>query len=126
MFTIKTIEMVDLDAISSSDLRQEGVCAVSPESEECTRKPTNATLMAAYSITIGSETDEYFEHSERAEAIVIYADHSYRLGVAWGGDATWGDVRTDATTNADPDFEAAVVAALRDWLTDPDAWEARN
>lgn len=47
----------------------------------------------------------------RCEA--VYVHETQRLGVAWGGPATWATVE-------------GAAAGLRMWLTDSDAWEAAN
>lgn len=128
MYTIDTLEPVDLDDIGATDLHEIGTQAIIIEPIEYQNHilEPSGTLMGAYKITIGSDEDQYYRHPERAEAIVTYVDGDYRLGVAWGADATWGSVHTDAKSNDDPAFNAAVLDALNDWLTDVDAWEARN
>jgi hypothetical protein len=65
----------------------------------------NAT---AYRITIYSPNDE-LRYPEQAEA--LYANG--RLGIAWGADATWADVR-------------GVEEGIEMWLNDQEAWEAAN
>ena len=49
--------------------------------------------------------------AERAQA--LYLPQEGRLGIAWGADATWADVR---------DLESGIEM----WLNDGDAWEAAN
>jgi hypothetical protein len=63
--------------------------------------------MEAYRITIFDADGR--PAPETAEA--LYAEG--RLGVAWGGDATWADV---------PDVERG----LEMWLNDGEAWKAAN
>jgi hypothetical protein len=59
---------------------------------------------------------------------VLVATQASRVGIAAGADAQWGDLRDpcDLTTvDGGDSFRAALHAAIRDWLDDPDAWEAR-
>lgn len=48
---------------------------------------------------------------ERAQA--LYFPTEGRLGIAWGADATWADVKD-------------VESGIEMWLNDPEAWEAAN
>lgn len=64
----------------------------------------------AYSITIYDATGTR-PAPESAEA--VYAPIDGRLGIAWGGDATWADVRD-------------VESGIEMWLNDGDAWDAAN
>lgn len=50
-------------------------------------------------------------HAEAAEA--VYLPGEGRLGIAWGGDATWADV---------DDVESGIEM----WLNDGEAWELAN
>ncbi len=75
-------------------------------------KPKNAP-MTAYRLTIYSASGHQL--AERAEALLIDGN---RLGIAWGGDATWGDIL--------PADNGEVLNAFYDWLNDAEAWEARN
>ena len=53
---------------------------------------------------------------------------AHRIGIAWGADADWGDLRDacDLTTEEGGDrYADALHAAIRDWLDDPEAWKAR-
>lgn len=62
----------------------------------------------AYRITIYDATGTRAA-PETAQA--LYADG--RLGIAWGADATWADVKD-------------VESGIEMWLNDGDAWEAAN
>ncbi len=62
----------------------------------------------AYSITI-YDADGITPAAETAQA--LYADG--RLGIAWGADATWADVRD-------------VESGIEMWLNDGEAWERAN
>jgi len=48
------------------------------------------------------------------EAVIVDG----RIGITWGADALWGDVRGST--------DEAIEAAIHDCLNDADAWEARN
>jgi hypothetical protein len=66
--------------------------------------------------------------SESVTGDVLVSTMSHRVGIAAGADAQWGDLRDecDLTTEAGGDaFAAALNAAVRDWLNDAEAWEAR-
>lgn len=63
--------------------------------------------MLAYRITIYNEDGK--PAAETADA--LYGNG--RLGVAWGADATWADVRH-------------VESGIEMWLNDGDAWTAAN
>ena len=76
--------------------------------------------------------------AETAEALVApYADDGStgRIGIAWGGPATWGDVAHIWATDTAPgedrpehvcDGVHGITEAIEDWLNDGDAWEARS
>lgn len=129
-FGIEPIELRDLRA---QDLRREAVLlqwstpdetitsAVVAELIEglSTQEPFKQHPALAYRVTI---------HSEASTADVLVATSSGRIGIAWGADATWGDLRNacDLTTEAGGDaFAAALRAAVNDWLNDLAAWDAR-
>lgn len=61
----------------------------------------------AYSITIYDETGTQ-PAAESAEA--LFDPNAGRLGIAWGADATWADVK---------DVESGIDM----WLNDGEAWE---
>ncbi len=64
---------------------------------------------------------------EKAEAVVDTVVH--RIGIAWGADADWGDLRDacDLTTEEGGDrFADALHRAIDDWLNDREAWESRG
>lgn len=63
----------------------------------------------AYTITIYDEAGR--PHAESAQA--LYLPSEGRLGIAWGADASWADVRD-------------VEGGIEMWLNDPDAWRAAN
>lgn len=91
-------------------------CEIHPElltatdlaAEWADRSGPNTPAMNAYSITIYDATGTQ-PAAETAEA--LYVDG--RLGIAWGADATWADVRD-------------VESGIEMWLNDGDAWEAAN
>ena len=60
-----------------------------------------------YVITIFDETGTQ-PYAERAQA--LYLPDAGRLGIAWGAEATWADVRD-------------VQSGIETWLNDADAWE---
>ena len=62
----------------------------------------------AYSIII-YDADGVRREAESAEA--LYADG--RLGIAWGAEATWADVRD-------------VESGIEMWLNDDEAWESAH
>jgi hypothetical protein len=60
---------------------------------------------------------------------VLVATEACRVGLAWGAHATWGDLRNrcDLTTiEGGHAYAAALEAAVRYWLHDPEAWDARR
>jgi hypothetical protein len=115
---------VDLDDISALDLHEAGFAGVlvDPVVDGVQRF---GTLMACYRIAI-TEPGEEQPEATTAQAVVIWANDDYRVGLAWGGNADWGDVPTEATGKDDPAFASAVYDAIDDWLNDAEAWEARN
>jgi hypothetical protein len=72
------------------------------------RSGPSIPAMNAYRITIYDATGTR-PAPETAEA--LYADG--RLGIAWGADATWADVRD-------------VESGIEMWLNDGEAWERAN
>lgn len=82
--------------LTATDLRQEAAAYIG-----------NAQ---AASITIYDEAGTQ-PHAEAAEALYLPAEG--RLGIAWGADATWADVR---------DLESGIEM----WLNDDEAWAAAN
>lgn len=88
---------IALDDLTSTDLRQEaaGYSAVNAQA---------AQILIYRENGIGTE-------AQPAEA--LYLPDEGRLGIAWGADATWADVR---------DFESGVNM----WLNDGEAWGAAN
>jgi hypothetical protein len=66
--------------------------------------------MRVYRVTVYGEDGQPLPG--RAEALLMPA--AGRIGIAWGGDATWAD----STGDIERDLET--------WLNDPEAWVARN
>ena len=115
-------EMVDLDRITLTDLYQAGLAGCIDDARETDRGivyPLFGTLMACYVIEVDGE-------AEAAQAVVISAEGGYRVGIGWGSDADWADLRTTAQGNDEPDFDRAVDEAVDLYLNDHDAFEARN
>lgn len=84
-------EQIATDKLTATDLQEE----VTPAA-------------TAYRITVYDSTGTR-AYPETAEA--LYADG--RLGIAWGADATWADVKD-------------VESGIEMWLNDGEAWEAGN
>lgn len=129
-FAIESIELRDLRAL---DLRREAVQLQWSTPDETitkadvdeliwdlsTQEPFRQHSALAYRVTI---------HGEASTADVLVDTTDDRIGIAWGADATWGDLwsECDLTTEAGGDeFAAAVRAAVNDWLNDHEAWDAR-
>lgn len=92
---LKTYTYRDIapDTLSATDLRAEAKAY---------------PAAAAYRITIYDATGTRAQ-AETADA--LYVDG--RLGIAWGADATWADVKD-------------VESGIEMWLNDGEAWEAAN
>lgn len=56
--------------------------------------------------------------AERLQWLLVDNGGSLRIGIAWGGNADWGDVNGAG--------DEAIHAAIHDYLNDADAWDARN
>lgn len=82
--------------ITATDLQQE----VEDSSDEC----------ELYCIRIYKDAGITLE-PECAEA--VYLPSQGRLGIAWGGDATWADA-------------ASLESGIEMWLNDGDAWDEAN
>ena len=85
-----------------------------------TEDPFRQHPALAYRVTIGTDA---------MTADVLVATLNGRVGIAWGGDASWRDLRDacDLTTETGGDaFAIELRAAINDWLNDPDAWDARG
>lgn len=92
---MKTFNYEPKRELSATDLRQE-VADYAGRAE-------------IYAITIYDERGR--EAPEGAEA--LYLPDEGRLGIVWGGDASWADVRD-------------VESGIEMWLNDGDAWLAAN
>lgn len=106
------IEEIPLDALHSTDLRAE---AAGEGSERNLASPFDG----AYRILIDGAP-------EAAEALVAtFPDASIgRIGIAWGADAQWGDVRDLFGVESGDGF-LDIRQAVDDFLNDAEAWEAR-
>jgi hypothetical protein len=95
--TMKTYTYRDIvpDTLAATDLRAEA--EANPAA-------------AAYRITIYDATGTRAQ-AETAEA--LYLPSNGRLGIAWGADATWADVKD-------------VDSGIEMWLNDGAAWERAN
>jgi len=85
---------IDPYALTATDLLKEAQAANKPH---------------AYAVRIFGEDGK--QAAETAEA--LYLPSEGRLGIAWGADATWADVKD-------------VESGIEMWLNDGDAWEAAN
>lgn len=86
-------ESISIEDLSATDLREKTAVVVNGE---------------AYRITI------YENERPLAEAAqALYDPESGRLGIAWGADAEWADVKS-------------VENGIETWLNDPEAWETAN
>jgi hypothetical protein len=127
-YRLISIEMSDL---SATDLRQEAANLVRggvvPREEvedvllhTSTQEPFRQHPALAYRL-------EFPGFSRAADVLV--ATEACRVGIAWGADAEWGDLRDrcDLTTVEGGDrYAVALDAAVHDWFYDQDAWEARR
>ena len=119
------IEPIALRELRAVDLRSEAVQlqlatrdeTISREDEDevlagvSTQEPFAQHPALAYRVT--------FE-GEATTADVLVATESARVGIAWGADAAWLDIRDacDLTTEAGGDsLAAALNAAVREWST---------
>ena len=91
-----TYTPIALDALTATDLQQEAA-------------PYSIGNAQAARITIYKANG--MSEAEAAEA--LYIPDAGRLGIAWGADATWADVK---------DFASGVEM----WLNDGEAWSAAN
>ena len=90
-----TYQLIISDDLTATDLRDEA----------------RAALGDAQAARITIYKDNGQREAEAAEALWLPSEG--RLGVAWGAEATWADVR---------DLESGIEM----WLNDGDAWEAAN
>jgi hypothetical protein len=91
-----TYRPIALDDMTATDLQQEAA-------------PYSINGAQAAKITIYRENG--MSEAETAEA--LYLPNEGRLGIAWGADATWADVK---------DFTSGVAM----WLNDGEAWARAN
>lgn len=91
-----TYTPIALDDLTATDLQQEAA---------------DHSVVNAQAASITIYKPNGISYAERANA--LYLPDEGRLGIAWGADATWADVR---------DFESGVEM----WLNDGDAWTAAN
>lgn len=63
----------------------------------------------------------FVDDDPSAEALIV----ERRIGIAWGGDAAWGDLDLRGPADIDDWLHPDVRVAINDWLNDAEAWEAR-
>lgn len=91
-----TYTAIALDDLTATDLQQEAA---------------DKSIVNAQAATITIYKANGMSEAEKAEA--LYLPDDGRLGIAWGADATWADVK---------DF----LSGVEMWLNDGEAWEAAN
>ena len=108
------IEQIGLSELTVVDLRAES----RGEGEE---RNYATSFYQAFRVWIGDEAVPaqalYVEFLDSGQAT-----GGGRLGIAWGADATWGDVHGTWGDNGMADIERAID----EWLNNAEAWEARN
>ena len=128
------LEHIALAELAHTDLRREAAGLILADG-----LPADATAEDIAELLDGTSTEEPFYpppalayrlwiDGQAMPADALVATYAGRVGIAWGADAQWGDLRitVDLTTVAGGDaYAAAVQEAIADWLDDAEAWETR-
>lgn len=121
MAQVTTLTMIDADDITATDLHEAALAALNVEGFI---PGPRQTLMACYRGEWVNDADEAMWPDLQAVVVSNHGSGS-RIGVALNADAQWGDLVGEGDRNDDPAFDAAVRAAINDYLNDDDAWAAR-